>query len=64
MSGTVTEFRSGCTPSCAPTSAAFDNLTITEITGPTVSFVSTGNPLPVTTVGGAAEGNSVSPRRR
>lgn len=36
VSGRVSEFRAGCTPSCAPTSSAFANLTITEIDFPSV----------------------------
>jgi uncharacterized protein len=50
--GTVTEFRPGCTPSCASTSSAFDNLTITEIAGPGLSatVLSSGNPLPAASV--------------
>lgn len=49
--GAVAEFRSGCS-ACPPTSSAFDNLTVTEITGaaaglrPEVSLVSRGNALP------------------
>ncbi|MGH3752410.1 MAG: Ig-like domain-containing protein, partial [Pseudonocardiaceae bacterium] len=52
VSGTVTEFRPGCDSGCAPTAAAFDNLTVTEIENATVTLVSTGAALPVTTVGG------------
>jgi uncharacterized protein len=46
--GTVTEFRPGCTPSCAPTSSAFDNLTITEIAAPglTATRLGTGSISP------------------
>jgi predicted extracellular nuclease len=46
--GTVTEFRPGCTPSCAPTSSAFDNLTITEIASPglTATVLGTGSITP------------------
>jgi predicted extracellular nuclease len=53
--GTVTEFRPGCTPSCAITSSAFDNLTITEIASPGLSatVLSSGNELPAATVIGA-----------
>ena len=51
VSGTVLEFRPSAT-----------NLTITEITSPTVSLLSTGNSLPSpTTIGGAAEGNLRQP---
>ncbi|MGH9119096.1 MAG: Ig-like domain-containing protein [Acidimicrobiales bacterium] len=42
VGGTVTEFRPG--------GAASDNLTLTEIASPTISVLSTGNPLPATTV--------------
>lgn len=52
VSGTVTEFRPGCDSGCAPTASAFDNLTVTEIENATVTLVSTGATLPVTTVGG------------
>jgi predicted extracellular nuclease len=45
VSGLVTEFRPGGT--------ATANLTTTELTGPTISVVSTGNPLPSATVLGA-----------
>jgi predicted extracellular nuclease len=60
--GTVTEFRPGCTPSCAPSSSAFDNLTITEIAAPGLSatrlgtgsvqptVIGTGGRTPPTTV--------------
>ena len=40
--GTVTEFRAGCTPTCAPTSGAFDNLTITELAAPGVGVTNFG----------------------
>jgi hypothetical protein len=36
VSGRVSEFRPGCTPSCAPTNSAFANLTTTEIVSPLV----------------------------
>ncbi len=42
VSGTVVEFRPG--------GASSTNLTVTEITGPTTTVLSTGNPLPLTTV--------------
>jgi predicted extracellular nuclease len=52
--GTVTEFRPGCTPSCAPTSAAFSNLTITELASPGLGVTKLGTaPLPAATVIGA-----------
>jgi predicted extracellular nuclease len=44
VDGRVTEFRSGG-------AGGFENLTTTELTSPTVSVVSTGNPLPTTVVG-------------
>ena len=40
--GTVTEFRPGCTPSCAPTSSAFWNLTITELASPGLGVTKLG----------------------
>ena len=36
VSGRVAEFRAGCEPTCAESSSAYDNLTITEIEGPKV----------------------------
>jgi predicted extracellular nuclease len=52
--GTVTEFRAGCTPSCAPTSSAFSNLTITELTSPGLGVTTLGTaPLPAGTVIGS-----------
>ncbi|HYP40410.1 MAG TPA: S-layer homology domain-containing protein [Chloroflexia bacterium] len=36
VSGRVEEFRPGCSPSCSPSSSAYDNLTTTEITSPSV----------------------------
>jgi predicted extracellular nuclease len=49
--GTVTEFRPGCTPSCAPTSSAFSNLTITELASPGLGVTKLGTaPLPMPTV--------------
>jgi predicted extracellular nuclease len=49
--GTVTEFRPGCTPSCAVTSSAFDNLTITELASPGLGVTVLGTaPLPAATV--------------
>ncbi len=53
VSGTVAEFRPGSNP---------NNLTITEITSPTIAIVSSGNPLPVPIVlgnGGRAIPTSV-----
>jgi predicted extracellular nuclease len=51
--GTVTEFRAGCTPSCAPTSSAFSNLTITELASPGlgVTKLGTSAPPPATVIG-------------
>jgi len=43
VSGTVTEFRPGG-------SGGTDNLTVTELTSPTVSVTSSGNPLPAATI--------------
>jgi predicted extracellular nuclease len=53
--GTVSEFRAGCTPSCAPTASAFSNLTITELASPGlgVTVLSIDNALPSPTVIGA-----------
>ena len=49
--GTVTEFRPGCTPSCAPTSSAFSNLTITELASPGLAVTKLGTTdLPSATV--------------
>jgi predicted extracellular nuclease len=49
--GTVTEFRAGCTPSCAPTSSAFSNLTITQLASPGLGVTKLGTaPLPAATV--------------
>ena len=44
--GTVAEFRPACTPSCAASDSAFNNLTSTEIDGPTTSIRAHGRPLP------------------
>jgi uncharacterized protein len=49
--GTVTEFRAGCSPSCAPTASAFDNLSITEIAAPGLGVTKLGTlPPPAATV--------------
>ena len=54
VSGTVTEFRPGCTPSCAPTNSAFWNLTITELASPGLGVTKLGTlSLPPATVIGA-----------
>jgi hypothetical protein len=50
VSGRVQEFRAGCVPTCAPTSSAFDNLTVTEIVSPTATAVGTGV-IPATVIG-------------
>jgi uncharacterized protein len=53
--GTVTEFRPGCPTSCAVTSSAFDNLTITELASPGLGVTKLGTAaLPAPTVIGAA----------
>lgn len=44
--GTVFEYRPGCTPSCAEEDSAFDNLTTTEITRPSITVRSSGHALP------------------
>jgi predicted extracellular nuclease len=46
VQGTVTEFRPGCTPSCAASTSAFDNLTTTQLSDPTVSVIDADNALP------------------
>jgi predicted extracellular nuclease len=46
VSGTVSEYRPGCSPTCSTTSSAYSNLTTTEITSPVVTVVSSGNALP------------------
>jgi predicted extracellular nuclease len=52
--GTVSEFRAGCTPSCDPTSSAFSNLTITELASPGLGVTKLGtSALPAPTVIGA-----------
>jgi predicted extracellular nuclease len=62
VSGTVTEFRPGCTPSCSATSSAFDNLTITEIAAPGLSATKLGTAsLPAATVIGS--GGRVPPNQ-
>ena len=57
--GTVTEFRPGCSPSCAASSSAFDNLTITEIAGPGLSATRLGTGSITPTVIG--QGGRVQP---
>jgi len=52
--GTVSEFRAGCSPTCDPSSSAFDNLTITELASPGLGVTVLGTaPLPAATVIGA-----------
>lgn len=51
VSGRIQEFRPGCFPSCSTTSAAFANLTTTEIVSPTVAPAGPGAAIPSTVVG-------------
>jgi predicted extracellular nuclease len=55
VDGTVSEFRAGCTPTCAPTASAFSNLTVTQIAAPglAVRVVPSGTAPPAATVIGA-----------
>jgi predicted extracellular nuclease len=54
VSGTVSEFRPGCTPTCDPASSASSNLTITELASPGLGVTKLGTaPLPAATVIGA-----------
>lgn len=51
VTGTVFEFRPGCSSfpnnlTCAPTDSAWKNLTVTQLSNPTITRVSAGNPLP------------------
>ena len=55
VSGRVAEFRGGCEPSCAPSSSAFDNLTITEIERPTVYAAGAGTIAPTLVGAGGYE---------
>jgi predicted extracellular nuclease len=59
VSGSVSEFRPGCSPSCSPSSSGFANLTTTELVSPSVVVLSSGNPLPVPTLLGP--GGRVAP---
>jgi uncharacterized protein len=58
VSGSVSEFRPGCSPSCSSASA-FANLTTTELVSPSVVVLSSGNPLPAATLVGP--GGRVAP---
>jgi uncharacterized protein len=51
VSGRVQEFRPGCFPSCSSTSAAFANLTTTELVSPTVVAGGPGPAIAPTVVG-------------
>jgi len=51
VSGTVAEFRAGCEPTCAESSSAYDNLTITELERPTIYPAGTATPIAPTLVG-------------
>ncbi|MET0592252.1 MAG: lamin tail domain-containing protein, partial [Polyangiaceae bacterium] len=56
VSGTVDEFRSGCTSGCTASSSAYSNLTTTELKLVTVTVVSSGNALPLPIAIGAGAG--------
>ena len=45
VTGTVSEFRPGCN-NCAPSDSDYNNLTSTEMVGPSVTVQSHGHPLP------------------
>ena len=47
----MAEFRAGCEPTCAESSSAFDNLTITELERPTIYPAGTAIPIAPTLVG-------------
>ena len=51
VSGTVAEFRAGCEPTCAESSSAFDNLTITELERVTIYPAGSTTPIEPTLVG-------------
>jgi predicted extracellular nuclease len=53
VTGTVQEFRPGCSSGCASTDSAFANLTVTELAHPTSRVLSSGNALPPPVVIGA-----------
>jgi uncharacterized protein len=61
VTGTVTEFRPGCTPSCDPASSAFDNLSMTELASPGLAVTNLGPAsVPAATVIGI--GGRMAPR--
>ena len=62
VTGTVAEFRPGCAPTpCLPTSAAFDNLTITQLASPGLAVTNFGpSQAPAATVIGT--GGRIPPR--
>jgi predicted extracellular nuclease len=62
VSGAVDEFRPSCATGCSVTTAAYSNLTTTEIRLPSsVVVVSSGNPLPPPIVIGAGSGERHPP---
>jgi predicted extracellular nuclease len=61
VTGTVSEFRPGCAPSCANSDNDFANLTSTELTGPAVTILSHDNLLPPPIVIGRGPGGRVPP---
>jgi predicted extracellular nuclease len=61
VTGVVDEFRPGCTPTCAASDSDFANLTTTELSGPAVTVLSSGNPLPPPIVIGAGPGARTPP---
>jgi uncharacterized protein len=48
--GKVTEFRPGCGASCTAQQSAYDNLTTTELTEPTIELLDSDQPLPAAVV--------------
>jgi uncharacterized protein len=60
VTGTVTEFRPGCS-NCTASASAFDNLTTTELTSPTIDLRARGQALPPATVLGSAPGQRAVP---
>ena len=62
VTGPISEYRPGCTPSCAPSDSAYPNLTTTEINRPTAVTVSShGNPLPAPITLGPGSGERRPP---